>query len=244
MGGLYPGRDTIPVTMPLLCGIDPGSFNTLGYVAWLEDQHFLLDIYKPTRERPLPNPPAGEPPIFTGIDAPQGLPRQGEPRRLADALADTPVRVLPGDRNALRDWKLYRGLIEVGVDVFWSIYEHDLASIFGLVLMPELESIVFETYPRYVFRQLWPGVRLPSKRNEPFAYVETVWRLIQSDGYLCESVLRPAVDHVDAMLCALAAEACLHADGLPAGTVGLPPVVDRDERVLREGFIVAPGRRV
>ncbi len=45
------------------------------------------------------------------------------------------------------------------------------------------------------------------------------------------------------MLCALAAEACLHADDLPAGTVGLPPVADPAERVLREGFIVAPGRR-
>ena len=50
-------------------------------------------------------------------------------------------------------------------------------------------------------------------------------------------------DHIDAMLCALAAEACLHADGLPEGTVGEPPVADEGERVLREGFIVAPGRR-
>jgi hypothetical protein len=44
------------------------------------------------------------------------------------------------------------------------------------------------------------------------------------------------------MLCALAAEACLRDDELPAGTVGLPPVVDLAERVLREGFIVAPAR--
>src|SRR4029078_512218 len=59
---------------------------------------------------------------------------------------------------------------------------------------------------------------------------------------LCDApVTRP--DHVDAMLCALAAEACLHADGLPAGTIGLPPVADPGERVLREGFIVAPGHQ-
>lgn len=32
-------------------------------------------------------------------------------------------------------------------------------------------------------------------------------------------------------------------EGLPAGTVGLPPVVDPGERVLREGLIVAPGRQ-
>ena len=44
-----------------------------------------------------------------------------------------------------------------------------------------------------------------------------------------------------ALLCALAAEACLHADDLPDGTVGLAPVVDEGERVLREGFIVSPG---
>jgi len=42
------------------------------------------------------------------------------------------------------------------------------------------------------------------------------------------------------MLCALAAEACLLADGLPGGTVGDPPVADPAERVLREGFLVAP----
>lgn len=48
------------------------------------------------------------------------------------------------------------------------------------------------------------------------------------------------VAEAEDLVCALAAEACLAGDGLPAGTVGLPPVVDPAERVLREGYIVAP----
>jgi hypothetical protein len=39
----------------------------------------------------------------------------------------------------------------------------------------------------------------------------------------------------------LAAEACLLEDDLPGGTVGDPTVIDPRERVIREGFIVAPG---
>jgi hypothetical protein len=62
---------------------------------------------------------------------------------------------------------------------------------------------------------------------------------LQEAGYSCSNeISRP--DHVDAMLCAIAAEACLLADGLPEGTVGETPVVDLGERVIREGFLVAP----
>jgi hypothetical protein len=225
--------------MALLCGIDLGSFRSPSYVAWLEDEQFVLDEYLASREQPLPPAPGGWPPAFTGIDGPQGLPRAGERSRQADLLAKVPTKVLPRTRAELAGWRLYRPFVEAGVELFWSIHEQELASILGLVPVPGGEGIVFETYPRYVLLQLW-GERPPSKRKDPAAYVDFVWARLREAGYLCDGpVTRP--DHVDAMLCALAAEACLRDDELPGGTVGLPPVVDRGERVLREGFIVAPG---
>jgi predicted nuclease with RNAse H fold len=211
-------------------------------VAWLEDGQFVLDSYLATPDQPLPPSPGGWPPAFTGIDGPQGLPREGERSRQADLHAQAPTKVLPRTRAELAGWKLYRPFIETGIELFWQIHERELASILGLVPIPDGEGVVCETYPRYTLLQLW-GERPPSKRKEPAAYVDFVWSRLREEGYTCEDpVTRP--DHVDAMLCALAAEACLHADGLPAGTVGLPPVVDERDRVLREGFIVAPGRRV
>jgi len=224
--------------MPLVCGIDLGSFNTRSYVAWLEDGQLALDSYVATREEPLPVSPGGWPPAFTGIDAPQGLPRAGERSRRADLQAGAPTKVLPRTRAELAGWRLYRPFVEAGIEIFWSLHEQELASILGLVPVPGAETVVFETYPRYVLLQLW-GVRPASKRKEPAAYVDFVWSRLREAGYTCDdAVTRP--DHVDAMLCALTAEACLRDDELPAGTVGLPPVVDLAERVLREGFIVAP----
>jgi hypothetical protein len=227
--------------MSLLCGIDLGSFRSPSYVAWLEDGLFVLDEYLASPARPLPPAPGGGwPPAFTGIDGPQGLPGPGERSRRADLQAKTPTKVLPRTRAELGSWQLYRPFIEAGVELFWSIHERELASILGLVPIPGDEGTVFETYPRYVLLQLW-GERPPPKRREPAAYVDFVWSRLREAGYSCDGpVTRP--DHVDAMLCALAAEACLHADSLPAGTVGLPPVADVGERVLREGFIVAPGK--
>src|SRR5262249_44663359 len=125
-----------------------------------------------------------------------------------------------------------------GVELFWSIHERELASILGLVPIPDGEGTVFETYPRYVLFQLW-GERPPSKRGEPAAYVDFVWSRLRGAGYGCDDpVTRP--DHVDPLRCPFPAEACPPADGPPAGTVGLPPVADPGERVLREGYIVAP----
>ena len=228
--------------MPLVCGIDLGSFSTSSYVAWLEDGQFVLDSYQPTREEPLPPSPGGWPPAFTGIDGPQSLPAIGDRRRReADRLAKTPTSILPRTRAEFAAWKLYRHFIETGIELFWAIHQQEIASILGLVPVPGAETIVFETYPRYVLLQLW-GERPPSKRKEPGDYVEFVASRLRDTGYTWDAdPTRP--DHVDAMLCALAAEACLLDDDLPAGTVGLPPVVDPAERVLREGFIVAPGRR-
>ncbi|HEX3554376.1 MAG TPA: DUF429 domain-containing protein [Thermoanaerobaculia bacterium] len=227
--------------MPLVCGVDLGSFTTHSYVAWLEDGQLVLETWRPSREAPLPPSPGGWPPAFTGIDAPQGLPAGGERSRRADLQAGAPTKVLPRTRAELAGWRLYRPFVEAGIELFWAIHEQETASILGLVPVPGAETIVFETYPRYVLLQLW-GERPPSKRKEPAAYVDFVWSRLRDAGYVCDDpVSRP--DHVDAMLCALAAEACLLEDELPAGTVGLPPVVDPAERVLREGFIVAPGRR-
>ena len=228
--------------MALVCGIDLGSWKTLSWVAWLEDEgRFLLDVYRPTPERPLPDSPSGWPPAFFGIDGPQGLPVPGERTRRADREANVPTRSLPVTRAEMATWPLYRSFIETGVELFWAVHQQELASVLGLVPVPDGEGVVFETYPRLVFTRLFPGVKLPSKRKDPFAYIETVWDRLQGAGYSCEGVVRPGVDHCDAMLCALAAEACLREDGrLPAGTVGLPPVEDPDEHVLREGYIVAP----
>ncbi len=226
--------------MALLCGIDLGSLRTLSWVAWLEDGRFLLDVYVPSPERPLPASPSGWPPAFFGIDAPQGLPVPGERTRRADREAQVPTRSLPVTRAELETWPLYRAFVEAGVELFWAVHERELASVLGLVPIPDGEGTVCETYPRLVFSRLFPGVRIPSKRKDPFAYIEAVWGRLQAAGYSCDGVVRPGVDHCDAMLCALAAEACLAGDGLPAGTVGLPPVVDPAERVLREGYIVAP----
>ncbi len=227
--------------MALLCGIDLGSFHTLSHVAWLEEGQFLLDTYTASPDQPLPPSPGGWPPAFTGIDGPQGLPAVGRRARRADLEAKTPTKVLPGTRAELAGWRLYRPFVEAGVELFWSIHEREIASILGLVPVPDAESVVFETYPRYVLLQLW-GERPPSKRRDPAAYVDFVASRLRDAGYTWTGdATRP--DHVDAMLCALAAEACLHADGLPEGTVGETPVADEHDRVLREGFIIAPGRR-
>jgi hypothetical protein len=223
--------------MALLCGIDLGSFRSPSYVAWLEDGQFALETWTASRESPLP-PSPGWPPAFTAIDAPQGLPAAGARCRQADREANAPTKVLPRGRAELAGWRLYRPFIEAGVELFWSLHERELASILGLVPLPDGAGTVCETYPRYVLLRLW-GERPPSKRRQPAEYVEFVWSRLRAAGYDCvDAVTRP--DHADAMLCAVAAEACLHADGLPAGTVGAPPFVDEEERVLREGFIVAP----
>jgi predicted nuclease with RNAse H fold len=227
--------------MALVCGIDLGSFTTPSYVAWLEDGFFALGDYRPTLAEPLPPSPGGWPPAFTGIDGPQSLPAPGRlRRRAADVMARTPTSVLPRSRAELAGWRLYGHFVRTGVELFWSIHERELASILGLVPLSGEGGTVFETYPRYVLFQLWGRRPLPpSKRRQPALYVDFVWSRLRAAGYTCDDpVTRP--DHVDAMLCAVAAEACLLDDDLPGGTVGLPPRVDVTERVLREGFIVAP----
>jgi hypothetical protein len=222
-----------------VCGVDVGTLQSLSYVAWLRGEEFVLDVWLPSAEAPLPPPPPGfAEPAYVGFDAPQGLPGEGRNPRQADLAAKTPTKRLPRDRNELADWKLYHGLIEAGVEIFWSIWEQRIATVLGLPSVPGRKTTVFETYPRYLIRLLWPDMRIPSKRKSPLEYIKTVWGRIEQMGYRCDSVVRPVVDHVDAMLCALAARTCMRKNGLPAGTVGIAPQVDEEKRVLREGLIV------
>ncbi|MCP5003079.1 MAG: hypothetical protein GY941_03880, partial [Planctomycetes bacterium] len=52
-------------------GIDVGSFNTTNYIAWLIEKEFLLDLYIPTIEHPLPAQPSDMPkPKYIALDAP------------------------------------------------------------------------------------------------------------------------------------------------------------------------------
>jgi len=224
--------------MSLVCGIDLGSFRTPSYVAWMEDGEIVLDSYVASVEEPLPPPPGGFPAAFTAIDGPQGLPVPGQRTRRCDREAGVPTKSLPANRAELAVWPLYHPFLTAGVELFWSAYEQERASVLGLVLIPDT-GVVCETYPRYVARRLWPDLKLPSKRRDPSSYLDVIWSRLREAGYTCAGdISRP--DHVDAILCALAAEACLLADGLPGGTVGDPPTADPAERVLREGFLVAP----
>lgn len=224
--------------MALVCGVDVGSLKTLSYVAWLRDGEFFLDMYLPSLLALLPSPPPSwDQPAFIAFDAPQGLPFAGHPVREADRLAGTPTKKLPAGRAELGRSRLYRGLVEAGVEIFWQAQSRGQACVFGLGR--QSAPVLMETYPRYVARRRWPRLAVPSKRHAPLDYVDAVWGRLQKEGYCCPGVLRPAVDQVDAMLCALAAESCL-ASALPPGIVGQPPFVDEEERVIREGYIVSP----
>jgi dCTP diphosphatase len=234
------GADADPGGLDVVCGIDAGTFSSNSYVAWLRGREFRLGRYRPSREAPLPpTPPGWSTPRVIALDLPQSLPRPGAKRRAADAAAVTPTNALPGSRAEMENWKLYRGLIEAGVDTYWAIHTMSAGTLAGLEPPVTGTPLVVETYPRYVLKRLWPGFTIPSKRKDPDEYTEQVWALLEEAGYSATAAPgRP--DHVDAMLCAVAARACLESDGLPPGTVGAQPYIDEADRVIREGYIVAP----
>lgn len=241
----YPTGSSSPEPLPatatvVVCGIDSGTFKTPSYVAWLRGGQFALSSFRPTAIDPLPQPPAGwSAPRVYALDLPQGLARRGEKRRTADAAAGTPTRVLPGTRAELNGWKLYKGLIEAGVESFWSIHSSGVAHVAGLRAPSSDQALVVETYPRYIIRRMWPDLKIPSKRKTPEEYTRQVWTRLEAAGFT--SVHPPTQpDHVDAMLCAIAARACEESDGLPEGTVGAPPYIDLTDNLIREGYIVAP----
>lgn len=225
---------------PVVCGIDAGTFASSSYVAWLRGREFLLSRYRPSPSTPLPpTPPNWQSPAVIALDLPQGLPRAGAKRRQADAEATTPTSTLPASRSAIQNWKLYRGLIEAGVETYWAIHTGGLGAVAGLGSASDDKPLVVETYPRYVLKRLWPEFKIPSKRKDPDEYTEQVWVLLKDAGYIARTEPgRP--DHVDAMLCAIAARACTESQELPSGTVGAPPYIDEEDGLIREGFIVAP----
>jgi len=226
---------------PVVCGVDAGTLTSMSYVAWLRGNEFVLGEYRLDPAAPFPTPPAGWPrPEVVAFDLPQGLPAEGARRRRADIEAKTPTRALPTSRAELATWTAYRGFIQAGLETYWSIHENGLGDIAGLGHRNGSRPFVVETYPRYVIQRLWPELAIPSKRKDPTAYVAVLTRLLREKGYAWRDDVALRVDHVDAMMCAIAAAACLGGDGLPAGTVGVGPEVDSGERVLREGFIVSP----
>src|SRR5579862_5894874 len=103
-----------------VCGIDVGSLTTPADVAWLDDGHFVLDRYLPSAARPLPGGIAA----CYALDAPQGLPAVGSQRRVADAEADTPTRVLPQARDEVAPFMPQ--LVEAGLTIFWACRLGDL----------------------------------------------------------------------------------------------------------------------
>jgi predicted nuclease with RNAse H fold/nitroimidazol reductase NimA-like FMN-containing flavoprotein (pyridoxamine 5'-phosphate oxidase superfamily) len=208
-----------------VCGVDVGSLRTPADVAWLDRRRFVFDRYVPCEADPLPAPPAGLPRVECfALDAPQSLPTPGSTRRVADRHARTPTSILPARRAEVAAMRAYGPFVEAGLTIFWAAHNRALP--------------VVETYPRFVIRTLWPELAIPSKRKEPQRYVAALWPRIRALGYTS----RPPTTHdeIDAMLCALAAEAYLAGDHLQ---VGAPLVVDAADAVLREGYIVAPRPR-
>jgi predicted nuclease with RNAse H fold len=205
-----------------VCGIDVGSLHTPADVAWLDRGRFLLDRYLPSAAVPLPEPPAGlSPTECFALDAPQSLPAPGSTRRVADREARTPTSILPARRADVAAMPVYRQFVEAGLTIFWAAHQRSLP--------------VVETYPRFVIRTLWPELKIPSKRREPRRYIAELWARIRALGYTS----RPPGTHdeIDAMLCALAAEAFAAGKHVQ---VGEPLAVDEAESVLREGYIVGP----
>jgi predicted nuclease with RNAse H fold len=215
-------------------GIDAGSFKTVSWTAILDGDRFTLGTI---RLRPgqlgIPEFDAGQV-VAVAVDAPQGLPQPGGSRRACDAAARTPTNRLPLTRHELErgtydDGKIvaFAPVIRLGVDLFWA-HRHRVYD--GGVV----EGRLIETYPRAVLRHL--GVaRIPSKVKEPVEYGALVARLLADRGLRYPEVAVPSPDQADAMLCALAARAA--AEGW-CERLGLPPVVDENEGVLREGYIV------
>ena len=155
-----------------VCGVDLGSFKTPSYVAWLEGKEFHFDLYLASKDKPFPPLPSGlSIPTHIAFDGPQSLPAIGNKRRECDKGAKTPTRVLPSNREELKSWKMYRRLIECGIEIFWGVYSSNLAAIAGLNDNSKSELLIFETYPRYIIKRLWSGESIPSKSKAPLKYI-------------------------------------------------------------------------
>ncbi|MCW8996056.1 MAG: DUF429 domain-containing protein [Psychromonas sp.] len=207
----------------------------------MEGKEIYFDLYLPSKEKPFPPLPRGlSIPTHIAFDGPQSLPAIGNKRRECDKLANTPTRVLPSNRKELKSWKMYKQLIECGIEIFWNIYRKNLAAIAGLNDNSNSELVIFETYPRYIIKRLWSGEEIPSKSKAKSEYIKKFSTFIKRKGYNFEENKVTSHDYIDAILCAIAAEDFLKSDGNSAGKVGNPPEVDNKENILREGFIYSP----
>jgi len=224
-----------------VCGVDLGSFKTPSCVAWLEGKEFHLDLYLASKDKPFPPLPRGiSIPTHIAYDGPQSLPAIGNKRRECDKLANTPTRVLPSNRKELKSWKMYKRLIECGIEIFWNVYRNNLAAIAGLNDKSKSKLVIMETYPRYIIKKLWARESIPSKSKAPVEYVRKFSALIKKNGYRFDKHKVITHDYVDAMLCAIAAEDFKNNHGNSAGKVGKSLRVDTKEKILREGFIYSP----
>ncbi len=221
-----------------VCGVDLGSFKTPSYVAWLEGKEFHFDLYLASKDKPFPPLPSGiSIPTHIAFDGPQSLPEIGNKRRECDKLANTPTRVLPSNRKELKTWKMYKQLIECGIEIFWNVYRNNLAAIAGLNDKSRSKLVIMETYPRYIIKRLWAKESIPSKSKAPVEYVRKFSALIKKNGYRFDKNKVVSHDYVDAMLCAIVAKDFNESRGTSAGKVGNPPVVDNARKIIREGFI-------
>ncbi|WP_411348670.1 DUF429 domain-containing protein [Paenibacillus sp. WLX2291] len=243
-----------------MAGVDTsGASGIKNYsvIAWLDSdkQTFLLDAYSPTPTTPLPSSPNNSAIGFIGFDSPQGLSSQGKIIRDCDKNAKTSTSKIPSSRGLLSKTTLYKGLIEVGIDIFWNCHSNQIANIYGLnqSKFDQEKPTIFETYPRYVIRK-WLSNRLNNmkfyilfkdhithKRAYPSRYVDYVWEGLKFLGYTCPGVHRPSIDQLDAMLCAVVAQHLSTASNFQlTNSVGLKPIINNKDKVFHEGFIVCP----
>nr|WP_237700076.1 DUF429 domain-containing protein [Alicyclobacillus acidocaldarius] len=229
-----------------MCGMDLGGLGFLSYVAWLdtETRKFALDHYIPRfSSSPTLLPvspdfmPAGA--KAYGFDGPQGLPQlhSGRTRRLCDEKADTPTRTMPLTLSPMYKGP-YASLIKVSIRLFSEAVSTGQARLHGYPPSSNAAGpTIFETYPRKILKDHFGLSSIPSKRKEPHKYVEEVWNALKERDYRCSGVIRPTVDQLDAMLCAVAAEHLLKGQ---FKDLGAAPIWDPVQKIFREGYIVVP----
>ena len=119
-------------------------------------------------------------------------------------------------------------------------YNRSDARIHGLG-EKEKGIVIIETYPRKTADMLGLAP-LPSKRKEPLIYIHHVWGFLKSIGFRYSAVVTPSVDQVDAMPCAIAAQAYT-VGGTCWKAMGSAPFIDLGNEVIREGFIICPTKK-
>ncbi len=225
----------------IVLGIDAGGFNTPSWLAFLQGDQFTLSMaYLRRRSLALPWLQSNEVAAIA-VDAPQGLPNPSRSAkvRACDRAAGTPTKRLPitrmeMERGAYDDGKkvAYQSVIHLGVDLFW--YNRS-----NLYKGGSAKNKILEIYPRAILQAL-VGKSIPSKRRQPVEYGQLVVEVMRELGLCCPGVIIPSDDQADAMLCAYTARCALE------GRIEVPgeaPHSDKEETVIREGYIVLPEKK-